>query len=81
MSLRRLDPFAATATGSRDQHTLGRRSWYGLHATFQADLSWAAEAIGVKFPSGECGRSYLWSILHLVTRWRASVMEITQEIQ
>lgn len=30
--------------------------WSRRHATFRGGLSWAAKALGVKFPSAECGR-------------------------
>lgn len=30
--------------------------WSSRHAIFRADLSWAAKALGIKFPSAECGR-------------------------
>ena len=35
------------------------RLWSVLHATFRAGFSWAAKALGVKFPSAEWGRSSL----------------------
>ena len=37
-------------------HGTSPRFWSELHAIFRVGSSWAAKALGVKFPSAECGR-------------------------
>lgn len=51
----------------------------GLHATFRAGFSCAAQALGVKFPSAECGRASLQSIFRSSIRWQARPADRNQE--